>query len=50
MFAFDDTRDRLDLGSGVEAVLGGNWTGKLEYLYVDLGNGSTSYTFGRLRA
>ena len=25
------------LGAGVEASLGGNWTGKLEYLYVDLG-------------
>ena len=24
-------------GSGVEAALGGNWTGKIEYLYVDLG-------------
>lgn len=27
-------------GSGVEASLGGNWTGKIEYLYVDLGNRS----------
>ncbi len=25
-------------GSGVEAALGGNWTGKLEYLYIDLGS------------
>jgi outer membrane immunogenic protein len=26
------------LGSGVEAALGGNWTGKIEYLYLNLGN------------
>ncbi len=25
-------------GSGVEASLGGNWTGKIEYLYLNLGN------------
>ncbi len=25
-------------GSGVEAALGGNWTGKIEYLRLDLGN------------
>jgi outer membrane immunogenic protein len=25
-------------GSGIEASLGGNWTGKIEYLYVDLGH------------
>jgi outer membrane immunogenic protein len=31
------------LGSGVEAALGGNWTGKLEYLYLDLGNTSESF-------
>ena len=28
------------IGSGVEAALGGNWTGKIEYLYLDLGNQS----------
>ncbi len=27
-------------GSGIEAALGGNWTGKIEYLYVDLGRRS----------
>lgn len=26
------------LGGGVEVALGGNWTAKAEYLYVDLGN------------
>jgi outer membrane immunogenic protein len=30
-------------GVGVEGVLGGNWTGKVEYLYVDLGNVSGSF-------
>lgn len=28
------------VGSGVEAALGGNWTGKIEYLYLNLGNRS----------
>jgi outer membrane immunogenic protein len=32
------------VGSGVEAALGGNWTGKIEYLYLDLGNKSDSFT------
>jgi outer membrane immunogenic protein len=41
--AFDRTRTGWTWGSGVEASLGGNWTGKLEYMYVDLGN--TSDTF-----
>jgi outer membrane immunogenic protein len=26
------------VGGGVEAALGGNWTGKVEYLYLDLGD------------
>jgi outer membrane immunogenic protein len=30
-------------GSGVEAALGGNWTGKIEYLYVDLGTRNTLF-------
>jgi outer membrane immunogenic protein len=30
-------------GSGVEASLGGNWTGKIEYLYVDLGKRNTLF-------
>lgn len=32
------------IGSGVEASLGGNWTGKIEYLYVDLGSRSYGLT------
>jgi outer membrane immunogenic protein len=46
VFGFDDTMTGWTLGSGVEASLGGNWTGKLEYLYLDLGNGGTAYTVG----
>jgi outer membrane immunogenic protein len=40
-----DTRTGWTLGSGVEAALGGNWTGKLEYLYVDLGTESGALPF-----
>lgn len=35
--SFSNTRTGWTLGSGVEAALGGNWTGKIEYLYVSLG-------------
>jgi len=31
-------------GTGVEAALGGNWTAKAEYLYVDLGSSSAANT------
>jgi outer membrane immunogenic protein len=34
------------LGSGVEAALGGNWTGKIEYLYVNLGNRTDAFAIG----
>ena len=36
------------LGAGIEGAIGGNWTAKLEYLYVDLGrvNGSFLTTIG----
>jgi len=30
------------VGAGLESSLGGNWTGKIEYLYMDLGNTTTS--------
>jgi outer membrane immunogenic protein len=36
--ALSSTRTGWTIGSGVEAALGGNWTGKIEYLYLDLGN------------
>lgn len=44
--AFDETRTGWTFGSGVEAALAGNWTGKIEYLYVDLGSNSTAFTLG----
>ena len=31
------------VGAGVEGAIGGNWTAKLEYLYVDLGRTSGSF-------
>jgi outer membrane immunogenic protein len=36
------TRGGWTWGSGVEAALGGNWTAKAEYLYIDLGSASAS--------
>ena len=38
------------LGAGIEGVIGGNWTARLEYLYVDLGkvNGSFQTAIGGL--
>jgi outer membrane immunogenic protein len=42
-FAFSGNRGGWTWGSGVEAALGGNWTGKIEYLYVDLGNRTDSF-------
>lgn len=37
---FSSTRTGWTVGSGVEAALGNNWTAKVEYLYLDLGNQS----------
>ena len=38
------------VGAGIEGAIGGNWTAKLEYLYIDLGkaNGSFLTTIGGL--
>jgi outer membrane immunogenic protein len=36
-FSNSDTRVGYTVGAGIEGVIGGNWTAKLEYLYVDLG-------------
>jgi outer membrane immunogenic protein len=41
-FSNSDTRVGYTVGAGVEGVIGGNWTAKLEYLYVDLGRTSGS--------
>jgi outer membrane immunogenic protein len=32
------------IGAGVEGAIGGNWTAKLEYLYVDLGTVTNTFT------
>lgn len=37
-FGFSDTNFGWTVGGGLEAHLGGNWTGKLEYLYIDFGS------------
>ena len=37
-FSSNQNRSGWVYGSGVEASLGGNWTGKIEYLYLNLGN------------
>lgn len=42
-FAFGGGRSGWTWGSGVEATLGGNWTGKIEYLYLDLGNRTDTF-------
>lgn len=42
VFSDRDTRVGWTVGAGVEASLGGNWTAKVEYLYLDLGKYSTT--------
>ena len=42
-FSNSTTKVGWTLGAGVEGVLGGNWTGKIEYLYIDLGDVSGSF-------
>jgi outer membrane immunogenic protein len=41
---FDTTRVGWTAGGGVEAFLTRNWSAKLEYLYVDLGSFSNTFT------
>lgn len=49
-FAFSGGRNGWTFGSGVEAALGGNWTGKIEYLYLDFGNRTDSFAGQALRS
>jgi outer membrane immunogenic protein len=42
-FANSSTRVGWTVGAGVEGVVSGNWTAKLEYLYIDLGHVSGSF-------
>jgi outer membrane immunogenic protein len=43
-FSSSNTNVGWTVGAGIEGVVGGNWTAKLEYLYVDLGRVSGSFT------
>jgi outer membrane immunogenic protein len=36
--SFSETKAGWTVGAGIEGRLGGNWTGKIEYLYMDLGS------------
>jgi outer membrane immunogenic protein len=42
-FSRNKTEGGWTIGSGVEAALGGNWTGKIEYLYLNLGNRADAF-------
>jgi outer membrane immunogenic protein len=42
-FSASDTRVGYTVGGGIEGAIGGNWTAKLEYLFVDLGRTSGSF-------
>ena len=42
--SFKDVKAGWTAGAGIEAALGGGWSAKLEYLYMDLGK--TEHTFG----
>ena len=50
VFSTSSTNVGWTVGAGIEGAIGGNWTAKLEYLYVDLGkaNGSFLTTIGGL--
>lgn len=37
----DETKTGWTLGGGIEGVIAGPWTAKIEYLYVDLGSGGS---------
>jgi len=43
-FSSNTTNVGWTAGGGIEGAIGGNWTAKLEYLYVDLGTASGSFT------
>jgi outer membrane immunogenic protein len=45
-----DTRAGWTAGAGIEGVIGGGWTAKLEYLYIDLGKETTTATLGNFAA
>ena len=44
VFSTSQNKGGYVIGSGLEASLGGNWTGKIEYLYVNLGDRLNLFT------
>lgn len=46
VFSSDRGEGGWTIGSGVEAALGGNWTGKIEYLYLNFGNRTDNFVLG----
>jgi outer membrane immunogenic protein len=42
-FSTRSTRTGWTIGAGLEGMIGGNWTAKIEYLYIDLGDISGSF-------
>jgi outer membrane immunogenic protein len=49
-FSDSEIRGGWTVGGGLEAHLGGNWTAKAEYLYVDLGKTTNSVAFATVPA
>jgi len=43
LFSTTSTNVGWTVGAGIEGAIGGNWTAKLEYLYIDLGRASGSF-------
>jgi outer membrane immunogenic protein len=44
LFSTSTTKVGWTVGAGIEGAIGGNWTARLEYLYVNLGTASGSFT------
>jgi outer membrane immunogenic protein len=42
-FSFDHTSVGWTAGAGIEVAVSGNWTAKLEYLYLDLGTNTSTF-------
>ena len=43
-FSNSETRAGWTVGAGIEGAISGNWTAKLEYLYIDLGRTTGAFT------